>query len=99
VFASPKTPVEIRGPEVFGAISYRHPMAWQGRSITEVCAQREDPQRSGGMDLQTLVQHMPEDSLVGWGFHPGKGRDPVPGSEPSLGALIAAWVESGADCP
>jgi hypothetical protein len=42
---------------------------------------------------------MAEDSLVGWGWAPGAGREPAPGTQKEFGALIAAWAESGAACP
>jgi hypothetical protein len=42
---------------------------------------------------------MAEDSLVGWGWHPGAGRAPAPGTQAEFGALIKAWADSGAACP
>jgi hypothetical protein len=36
---------------------------------------------------------------VAWGWAPGAGRDPAPGSQGQLGALIRAWIDSGAACP
>jgi hypothetical protein len=42
---------------------------------------------------------MAEDSLVGWGWNPGTGREPAPGTQKEFGALAKAWVESGAACP
>ena len=40
-----------------------------------------------------------QDSLVGWGWDPGAGRDPVPGTQKQFGALIKAWADTGAACP
>jgi mono/diheme cytochrome c family protein len=74
-------------------------MAWQGKSLAEICAQIKDPERNGGKTLAQLVHHMAEDSLVGWGWHPGAGREPVPGTQKDFGILIKAWVDSGAACP
>ncbi|MGH6735041.1 MAG: Isoquinoline 1-oxidoreductase subunit [Methyloceanibacter sp.] len=74
-------------------------MAWQGKSLTEICVQIKDPERNGGMSLDDLIHHMSEDSLVGWGWNPGDGRTPAPGSQQQFGALIKAWVETGAVCP
>ena len=37
--------------------------------------------------------------LVGWAWMPGGNREPAPGTQAQLGALIAAWIESGAACP
>jgi hypothetical protein len=74
-------------------------MAWEGRSLSEICQQIKDPERNGGKDLAGLVEHMAHDSLVGWGWSPGSGRTPAPGTQASFGQLIAAWAETGAHCP
>ena len=74
-------------------------MAWQGRSLGEICQQIKDPARNGGRSTTELVHHMAEDSLVGWGWHPGTGRTPAPGSQAAFGELIKAWADSGAACP
>jgi hypothetical protein len=74
-------------------------MAWDGRSLGEICRQIKDPQRNGGRTLAELQEHMAKDDLVGWGWNPGTGRRPVPGTQAELGALIEAWIEIGAACP
>jgi len=74
-------------------------MAWQGKSLGEICEQIKDPERNGGKDLGALVHHMAEDSLVGWGWHPDAGRAPVPGTQEEFGAFIKAWADAGAACP
>ena len=74
-------------------------MAWQGRSLGQICEQIKDSERNGGMTLAQLHEHMAEDSLVGWGWHPDAGRQPVPGTQEIFGELIAAWIDSGAQCP
>jgi len=74
-------------------------MAWVGKSLGEICRQIKDPQRNGGKSMAELVHHMGEDSLVGWGWHPDKGRTPLPGTQKDFGALIQAWVDTGAHCP
>ncbi len=74
-------------------------MAWVGKSLGEICTQIKDPARNGGKSLDDIVHHMAEDSLVGWGWHPDAGRKPAPGTQAEFGALIKAWVESGAACP
>ena len=73
-------------------------MAWEGKSLAEICRQIKDPQRNGGKTMAEITEHMAHDSLVGWGWQPGAGREPVPGSQAVFGELIAAWVESGAAC-
>jgi hypothetical protein len=74
-------------------------MAWQGRSLGEICAQIKDRARNGNRDMAALVHHLAEDSLVGWAWSPGAGRDPAPGSQPQFGELMKAWEAAGADCP
>src|SRR5688500_14432960 len=74
-------------------------MAWEGQSLGAICAQIKDEGRNGGLDMAGLVEHMAEDSLVGWGWTPGAGRAPAPGDQASFGALIRAWAETGAHCP
>jgi hypothetical protein len=74
-------------------------MAWQGKTLGQICRQLTDPGRNGGRTLDDIVHHMANDSLVGWAWSPGAGREPAPGSQSAFGALIRAWVESGAACP
>src|SRR3954454_7889196 len=45
-------------------------MGWQGRSVAQICEQIKDRARNGGRDMASLVQHMAEDSLVGWAWSP-----------------------------
>jgi hypothetical protein len=74
-------------------------MAWVGKSLAEICQQIKDPARNGGKSMDDLVHHMAEDSLVGWGWHPGVGREPAPGTQQEFGALFKAWADTGAVCP
>ena len=74
-------------------------MAWQGKSVGEICRQIKDPARNGGRDLKLLHEHMAKDDLVAWGWQPGEGREPAPGSQQVFGELIQAWIDSGAECP
>jgi len=74
-------------------------MAWEGRSAAALCEQVKDPARNGGKNLRQIVEHAAHDPLVAWGWAPGAGRTPVPGSQAKFGALAAAWVEAGAACP
>jgi hypothetical protein len=74
-------------------------MAWYGRSLGAICEQLKDPEQNGGKTLAQIHEHMAHDSLVGWGWNPGVGREPVPGTQEVFGALIAAWIDMGAACP
>lgn len=74
-------------------------MAWDGVPLPQLCAQLKDPERNGGRTLEQIIQHSAHDPLVGWGWNPGPGRVPVPGSQERFGALLTAWAEAGAVCP
>jgi hypothetical protein len=74
-------------------------MAWQRRSLADICAQVKDPARNGGHKLDEIVEHMAHDDLVGWAWQPGADREPAPGTQAAFGALIKAWADSGAACP
>lgn len=74
-------------------------MAWQGKTLGQICAQIKDKERNGGKDMAALVHHMAEDELVGWGWKPGGNRTPAPGTQKQFGELIKAWADAGAACP
>lgn len=74
-------------------------MAWEGKSLGQICEQIKDPARNGGKDLAALHEHMAHDSLVGWGWDPGDGREPAPGTQAVFGEIIKAWIDTGAVCP
>jgi hypothetical protein len=74
-------------------------MAWQNRSLADICEQIKDTRRNGGKSLAAIHEHMAHDSLVGWGWAPGDAREAAPGTQEQFGALIKAWVETGAACP
>lgn len=74
-------------------------MAWQGKSLGQICEQIKDPARNGKRSLAQIHDHMAHDELVGWGWHPGGSRTPAPGTQTQFGDLIAAWIQTGAACP
>lgn len=74
-------------------------MAWEGKTLAQICEQIKDPARNGGKTMDEIVEHMAHDHLVGWGWNPGEGREPVPGTQEQFGDLIRLWAESGASCP
>ena len=74
-------------------------MAWEGKSVGEICRQIKDPDRNGGRNIALLHEHLAHDDLVAWGWKPGAGREPAPGSQALLGELIQAWIDTGAQCP
>ncbi|MDW4498542.1 Isoquinoline 1-oxidoreductase subunit [Sulfitobacter sp. D35] len=73
--------------------------AWVGKSPAEICAQIQDEERNRGKTMAELHEHNAEDGLVGWGWHPGEGRTPVPGTQEVFGQLTQAWIDTGAACP
>jgi hypothetical protein len=74
-------------------------MAWEGKTVGEICEQIRDPARNGGRKVEDLIDHIGKDTLVGWAWNPGFGRSPVPGTQEQAGALVEAWVKTGAACP
>jgi len=70
-------------------------MAWEGKTPAEICAQIKDPARN----VEDLIHHIGADTLVGWAWQPGFGRAPAPGTQKEAGALVDAWVKTGAVCP
>ena len=74
-------------------------MAWQGRSLGQICEQLKDAKRNGGKTLEQIQEHMAHDTLVGWAWNPGSTRKPAPGTQAQFGELIAAWIKAGAICP
>jgi hypothetical protein len=74
-------------------------MAWEGKTLADICAQVTDPARNGGRKVEDLIHHIGTDTLVGWAWHPGFGRSPAPGTQKEAGALVDAWVKTGAVCP
>jgi hypothetical protein len=74
-------------------------MAWQGRSLAQICSQIKDRARNGGRNLAALIHHVSEDSLVGWAWAPGAGRTLAPGTQAQFGVLMKAWAATGAFCP
>jgi len=74
-------------------------MVWEGKSLGEICRQIKDTDRNGGRDLALLHEHIAKEDLVSWGWKPGAGREPAPGSQDIAGQLTKAWIDSGAECP
>jgi len=74
-------------------------MAWEGKTIGEICVQIKDPARNGGLKLEDIIHHIGEDTLVGWAWAPGFGRTPAPGTQKEARALVEAWIGTGAVCP
>jgi hypothetical protein len=74
-------------------------MAWEGKTLGQICEQIKDKARNGNMTMEQLIHHMAQDELVGWGWNPGEGREPVPGTQEEFGKIFKAWADTGAVCP
>ena len=74
-------------------------MAWEGKTVAEICRQIKDPARNGNRPVASLIDHIGKDTLVGWAWAPGFGRTPAPGTQEQAGALVKAWADTGAACP
>lgn len=74
-------------------------MAWFDKNPHLLCEQIKDPARNGKKTLAQIVEHSGHDELVAWGWQPGHGREPAPGTQAQFGALMDAWVKEGAVCP
>jgi hypothetical protein len=74
-------------------------MAWEGKTLGDICPQIKDPARNGNRALAALIEHIGEDHLVGWAWAPGYGRQSAPGTQKQAGALVEAWIDTGAACP
>ena len=86
-------------PAIPNGISRR--ARWRGRArrFAEICEQIKDPARNGNRKPEDLIHHIGDDTLVGWAWAPGYGRQPAPGTQKIAGALVEAWVKTGAACP
>jgi len=76
-------------------------MAWEGKSLSEICEQIKDPRRNGGKSARQLLHHNARTvSSAGAGRRTRDAniREPAPGSQKQFGELIRAWLETGAAC-
>ncbi len=76
---------------------------WFGRTPAQICVQLSDPKRNGGRDAAGLVKHLREDAahkgFVQWGWQPGGGREPAPGSLDAHIKDVQVWGAAGMPCP
>jgi len=74
-------------------------MVFQGRTPRQLALQLLDPKQNGGRNKAQLIDHMANDDLVGWAWHPGDGRTLPPMSRPAFAAQVRLWIAKGAYAP
>ena len=73
-------------------------MAWRGKSSVEVCNQLRDPEANDGFDMAELAEHVRTSAFVNYGFKPGAGRIPAPGTAEELAQHLEVWAAAGTPC-
>jgi hypothetical protein len=74
-------------------------MVFIGLSPRELCLVIKDPQRTGGRNLQAMLEHVDHDKLVAWGWNPGPGRTLPPLTHEQFVSVFREWISMGAPCP
>jgi hypothetical protein len=74
-------------------------MVFQGRSPHQLALQLLNPKQNGGRTKAQLIDHMANDNLVGWAWHPGDGRTLPPMTRPAFAAQVRLWIAKGAYAP
>ncbi len=74
-------------------------MVFQGRTPRQLALQLLDPKQNGGRNKAQLIDHMANDDLVGWAWHPGDGRTLPPMSRQALVTQVRLWIAKGAYAP
>lgn len=76
---------------------------WFGKKSADICAQMRDPERNGGRDGEGLIEHILHDAqtkaFITWGFNPGGGREPAPGTMQAHLDDMILWTAAGMPCP
>jgi len=73
-------------------------LEWYGKSSAQICAQLRDPERNDGFSPAELVEHVRSSAFVAYGFAPGGGRNPAPGSVETLARDLEIWAAGGMPC-
>jgi hypothetical protein len=74
-------------------------MVFQGRTPRQLALQLLDPKQNGNRTKTQLIDHVANDGLVGWGWHPGDGRTLPPMSRTAFVAQVKLWIAKGAYAP
>lgn len=74
-------------------------MVFQGKTPRQLALQLLDTKQNGGRNKAQLIDHMANDDLVGWAWHPGTGRTLPPMSRAAFAAQVRLWIATGAFAP
>lgn len=91
------------GLDIDGRPAWRMPredtkLSWFGLSGVALCKVFRDPKTNGGRSLAALEQHIVNDHLVAWGWHPGTGRQLPPLAKAAFDEQLRTWIRNGAPC-
>lgn len=87
------------GNPKWGLPSAKMRMVFQGRTPRELAIQLLDPKQNGGRTKAQVLDHITNDGLVGWAWHPGEGRTLPPMTRAALVTQTRLWIAKGAYVP
>lgn len=73
-------------------------LGWHGKESAALCAQMRDPDRTDGMEIADLVDHLLTSPFVAWGMVPGGGREAPGGTAEALAEDMRLWGAAGSPC-
>jgi len=74
-------------------------MIFENKTAGEICRQIKDPAQNGGKKtLEEIIEHI-HTPLVAWGWDPGSGRTPAPGTYQGFVEKMTEWANKGGACP
>jgi hypothetical protein len=74
-------------------------MAWEGLSDHQLADALKDPAKNGPRSLEQLYDHMANNELVGWAWHPGGKREVPPMTREEFARAVREWIDTGAVSP
>jgi hypothetical protein len=74
-------------------------MVFQGRTPRQLAIQLLDSKQNGGRTKAQILDHITNDGLVGWAWHPGVGRTLPHVTRATLIAQTRLWIAKGAYIP
>ena len=74
-------------------------IAWENLDDRQLAQMLADPARNGQRSLEKLYDHMANDELVGWAWHPGGTRRAPAMTREQFARLVREWIDNGAVAP